>query len=71
MWMFWNRWSCHLLACAFLSDEKVLRRIKKDYDVLMRGVQRIAEGDLDTMITEDIGVFEPFKEQAHRDPHRI
>lgn len=29
----------------------------------MRGVQRIAEGDLDTMITEDIGVFEPFKEQ--------
>ena len=29
----------------------------------MRGVQRIAEGDLDTVITEDIGVFEPFKEQ--------
>lgn len=28
----------------------------------MRGVQRIAE-DLDTVITEDIGVFEPFKEQ--------
>ena len=26
-------------------------------------VQRIAEGDLDTVITEDIGVFEPFKEQ--------
>ena len=29
----------------------------------MRGVQRIAEGDLDTVITEDIRVFEPFKEQ--------
>jgi K+-sensing histidine kinase KdpD len=29
----------------------------------MKGVQRIAEGDLDTVITEDIGVFEPFKEQ--------
>ena len=43
--------------------KKYYDRIKKDYDVLMRGVQRIAEGDLDTMITEDIGVFEPFKEQ--------
>lgn len=59
----WNRWSCHLLACAFYLMKKYYDRIKKDYDVLMRGVQRIAEGDLDTMITEDIGVFEPFKEQ--------
>lgn len=59
----WNRRPYHLLIRAFLSDEKVLRQNQKDYDVLMRGVQRIAEGDLDTMITEDIGVFEPFKEQ--------
>ena len=32
-------------------------------DENVESVQRIAEGDLDTVITEDIGVFEPFKEQ--------
>jgi K+-sensing histidine kinase KdpD len=47
----------------FYLLKKYYDRIKKDYDVLMKGVQRIAEGDLDTVITEDIGVFEPFKEQ--------
>ena len=59
----WNRRPYHLLIRAILSAEKYYDRIKKDYNVLMRGVQRIAEGDLDTVITEDIGVFEPFKEQ--------
>lgn len=37
-------------------------KIVKDYQELRKGTKRIAEGDLNTIITEDIGVFEPMKE---------
>jgi len=37
-------------------------KIEKDYQMLRKGTKRIAEGDLNTIITEDIGVFEPMKE---------
>lgn len=37
-------------------------KIVKDYQVLRKGTKRIAEGDLNTIITEDIGVFEPVKD---------
>ena len=63
MWMFGIAGLIIYSFVLFYLMKKYYDRIKKDYDVLMRGVQRIAEGDLDTMITEDIGVFEPFKEQ--------
>ena len=63
MWMFGIIGLVIYSLVLFYLMKKYYDRIKKDYDVLMRGVQRIAEGDLDTMITEDIGVFEPFKEQ--------
>lgn len=36
-------------------------RLKWEYEILLNGVKRIAEGDLQTEIVEDIGVFEPFK----------
>lgn len=36
-------------------------RVKKDYQTLLQSVRKIAEGDLETEITEDIGIFEPFK----------
>ena len=63
MWMFGIVGLVIYSLVLFYLMKKYYDRIKKDYDVLMRGLQRIAEGDLDTMITEDIGVFEPFKEQ--------
>lgn len=37
-------------------------KVMKDYQVLRKGTKRIAEGDLNTIITEDIGVFESMKE---------
>lgn len=37
-------------------------KIRKNYQVLKEATNRIAEGDLSTTITEDIGVFEPMKE---------
>ena len=63
MWMFGIVGLVIYSLVLFYLMKKYYDRIKKDYNVLMRGVQRIAEGDLDTVITEDIGVFEPFKEQ--------
>ncbi len=33
----------------------------RDYRKLLNGVGRIAQGDLETEITEDLGMFEPFK----------
>ena len=45
----------------FILLENYYRKIQFHYRALLRGVGRIAEGDLDTEITEDLGVFEPFK----------
>ena len=36
-------------------------RISRNYQVLLANVNQIAEGRLDVEITEDIGIFEPFK----------
>jgi len=46
----------------FYMLENKYDKIVKDYQVLRKGTKRIAEGDLNTIITEDIGVFEPMKE---------
>lgn len=45
----------------FFLIKKYYDKIVRDYQVLQRGVNRIAMGDLNTVITEDIGVFEPIK----------
>ena len=45
----------------FLVLVRYYEKISKDYQELMKATNRIAEGDLDTEITEDIGVFEPMK----------
>ena len=36
------------------------------YRVLLNGINRIAEGDLDAEIEEDLGIFEPFREQINK-----
>ncbi len=63
MWMFGLVGLVIYSIVLFYLLKKYYDKIAKDYGVLMKGVRRIAEGDLDTVITEDIGVFEPFKEQ--------
>lgn len=45
----------------FILLENYYRKIQFHYKTLLRGVSRIAEGDLDAEITEDLGVFEPIK----------
>lgn len=45
----------------FCLIDNYYKKIEFHYRALLRGVNKIAEGDLETEITEDLGVFEPFK----------
>lgn len=53
-----------LLLFYLLSE--YFYRITQDYEVLRKAVNRIAEGDLNTVISENIGMFEPMKEDLTR-----
>ena len=46
----------------FYMLENKYNKITKDYEVFRKGTKRIAKGDLSTIITEDVGMFEPLKE---------
>ncbi|MBO5523455.1 MAG: sensor histidine kinase, partial [Roseburia sp.] len=48
-------------AALFYLMKRYCDKIGKNYQTLLWGVNRIAEGDLNTVITEDLGVFEPFR----------
>lgn len=50
-------------VAMFFFLKKYYDRVGRDYRALLRGVNQIAEGNLDTEIPEDIGVFEPFKSE--------
>lgn len=60
-------WAFGIIALGIYSVvlfyllKKNYEKIRKDYQTLLQGVNRIAEGDLNTVITEDLGVFEPFR----------
>lgn len=45
----------------FCLIKKYYDKAGRDYQALLRAVNRMAEGDLDTEITEDLGIFEPYK----------
>lgn len=50
----------------FFFLQKYYKRIGKDYQTLLHGINRIAEGDLNTAFTEDVGAFEPLKEELEK-----
>lgn len=60
-------WAFGLIGLAvysvalFFILKRYYEKIAADYRTLMKATSRIADGDLDAVITEDIGVFEPFK----------
>ncbi len=61
MWLFGMFGLLIYSLVLFYLIKRYYDRIARDYQILMRATSRIAEGDLDSIITEDIGVFEPFK----------
>lgn len=50
----------------FLIIRKYYNKAGKDYQTLLKGIERIAQGNLDTPIVEDIGMFEPFKAEVFK-----
>lgn len=63
MWMFGLFGLVIYSVVLFYLLRKYYDKIAKDYRILMNATSRIANGDLNTIIMEDIGVFEPFKEE--------
>lgn len=61
MWMFGIIGLVIYSVILFYLLKKYYDKISHNYQILMQATSRIADGDLDTIITEDIGVFEPFK----------
>ncbi len=45
---------------------KYISDLKKKYEILLQATNRIAEGNLNVTITENLGVFEPFKPQIEK-----
>ena len=45
---------------------KYVSDLQKKYGILLKSINKIAEGELNVEITEDLGVFEPFKPQIIR-----
>lgn len=50
----------------YIILRKYISDLQKRYSILLGAVNKIAEGDLNVAITEDLGVFEPFKPQVIR-----
>ena len=50
------------LIVFFVADH-FYTKVQNDYDRLLKVTSRIAEGDLDMVITEDTGIFESIKEE--------
>src|SRR5699024_3347487 len=42
------------------------KQMQEKYDVLLNAINQMAEGNLDVEITENLGLFEPLKEQLVR-----
>lgn len=45
---------------------KYLSDMKKKYEILLKATNQIAEGNLNVTITEELGMFEPFKPQIEK-----
>lgn len=50
----------------YLVLRKYISDLQKRYGILLRVVDEIAEGNLNVTINEDLGVFEPFREQVFK-----
>lgn len=50
----------------FFIIENYYSKVEFNYQALLRSVNKIANGDLDTETKEDLGVFEPFKAELGR-----
>lgn len=61
MWFFGILMLVVYSVVLFFIIENYYSKVQFYYQALLRGVNRMAEGDLDTEMTEDLGMFEPVK----------
>ena len=40
--------------------------VKANYQILLQSTRKLAEGDLEAVITENVGIFEPLKLELNR-----
>ncbi|MCM1569534.1 MAG: HAMP domain-containing histidine kinase [Roseburia sp.] len=45
---------------------KYISNLQKKYGILLKATNELAEGKLDIVITEDLGVFEPFRPEVYK-----
>lgn len=50
----------------FFLLKKYSRVIKANYQILLQSTRKLAEGDLEAVITENVGIFEPLKLELNR-----
>ena len=50
-------------AVLYIVLQKAYGRVREKYQNLLKVTNELAEGNLDAEITEDLGVFEPFREE--------
>lgn len=53
-------------AVLFLFLKRYFRHIQARYKLLLQATNRLAEGDLDTPIEEDMGIFNPIQEELKK-----
>ncbi len=50
----------------FVLIQRYWKQMQEKYDVLLNAINQMAEGNLDVDVTENLGLFEPLKEQLAR-----
>ena len=64
---FWGIGALVIYSCVlFFMLNKYWGRMQKKYRILLDGINQMAEGDLNVEIEEDLGIFNPFKEQLSK-----
>lgn len=64
---FWGIGALVIYSCVlFFMLNKYWGQMQKKYRILLDGINQMAEGDLNVEIEEDLGIFNPFKEQLSK-----
>lgn len=64
---FWGIGALVIYSCVlFFMLNKYWGQMQKKYRILLDGINQMAEGDLNVEIEENLGIFNPFKEQLSK-----
>ena len=63
-----GHWRAFLIysVVLFYLLQKYLKRIQEQYQLLLEATNELAKGNLNGTIPEDLGVFEPFRDEIDK-----